>query len=184
MARHASMALCALVSACVSHQGHPVVSETREAVAYEDMSVAGDVRYIAAAGRHLYQPDAAGPFPPVVMFTAADGNSRPRDDMTNAKSRNVRAERIGIGGYSAGACLAALLGVNGPGDRQFVPGARVQAVAAGATPADLRYYKDGPLPNGLMGISCLPEPGAMARGVASGAGDARRSADVSLSRYV
>jgi acetyl esterase/lipase len=76
----------------------------------------------------------------------------------NAKARNLRADRIGIWGYSAGAHLAALLGVTGPGDKQFVPGARVQAVVAGGTPVDLRYYKDGPLPNGLMGVSYSQNP--------------------------
>jgi acetyl esterase/lipase len=71
----------------------------------------------------------------------------------NAATQKVRADRIAAWGYSAGAHLAALLGVTGPGDRQFVEGARVQAVVAGGTPVDLRYYPDGELVNGLMGIS-------------------------------
>lgn len=64
MARHASMALCELVSACVSHQGHPVVSETREAVVYEDMSVAGDVATSQPPVATCTNPTRRGRFPP------------------------------------------------------------------------------------------------------------------------
>jgi len=76
----------------------------------------------------------------------------------HAAEQNVRADRIGAWGYSAGAHLAALLGVTGPGDRQYVDGARVQAVVAGGTPVDLRYYKEGPLTNGLMGVAYARDP--------------------------
>jgi acetyl esterase/lipase len=71
---------------------------------------------------------------------------------TNAAAHNVQPDRIAAWGYSAGAHLAALVGVTGPGDSQYVEGARVQAIVAGGTPVDLRYYKRGPLTNGLMGV--------------------------------
>ncbi len=71
---------------------------------------------------------------------------------TNAAAHNVQPDRIAAWGYSAGAHLAALVGVTGPGDSQYVEGARVQAIIAGGTPVDLRYYKRGPLTNGLMGV--------------------------------
>ena len=76
----------------------------------------------------------------------------------NAAAYNVRANRIGIWGYSAGAHLAALAAVTGPGDREFVDGARVQALVAGGTPVDLRYYTEGPLTNGLMGAAYTDAP--------------------------
>jgi acetyl esterase/lipase len=76
----------------------------------------------------------------------------------NATAQNVRADRIGAWGYSAGAHLAALAGMTGRGDKQFVAGARVQAVVAGGTPADLRYYKEGKLANRLMGVSYAQNP--------------------------
>lgn len=76
----------------------------------------------------------------------------------NALAQNVRAERIGAWGYSAGAHLAALLGTTGPGDKQFLDGTRVQAVVAGGTPVDLRNYKDGKLSNGLMGVAYAQNP--------------------------
>lgn len=76
----------------------------------------------------------------------------------NAGTLNIRPDRIAGWGYSAGAHLAALAGVTGPGDAQFVEGARVQAVVAGGTPADLRYYPDGKLTNGLMGVALGEQP--------------------------
>lgn len=75
-----------------------------------------------------------------------------------AREHGVDARRIGAWGYSAGAHLAALLAVTGPTDRYFVDGARVQAVVAGGTPVDLRYYKEGPLINGLMGVAYERDP--------------------------
>lgn len=62
----------------------------------------------------------------------------------NAAAHAVRADCIGMWGYSAGAHLATLVGVTGPGDTHFLDGARVQAVVAGGTPVDLRYHKEGP----------------------------------------
>jgi len=70
----------------------------------------------------------------------------------HAAEHEVSTDRIGTWGYSAGAHLAALAGVTGPGDRWFVEGSRVQAVVAGGTPVDLRYYKGGALTNGLTGV--------------------------------
>lgn len=71
---------------------------------------------------------------------------------TNAATQNIRPDRIGAWGYSAGAHLAALIGVTSPGDKQFIEGARVQAVVVGGTPVDVRYYKTGSLTNALMGV--------------------------------
>ena len=76
----------------------------------------------------------------------------------NAAVNNVRADRIGAWGYSAGAHLATLAGMTGPGDKEFVEGARVQAVVAGGTPVDVRYYKKSPLTNALMGVSYDKNP--------------------------
>lgn len=70
----------------------------------------------------------------------------------NAANHRVRADRIGAWGYSAGAQLAALLGVTGPEDEQFTRDARVQAVVAGGTPVDVRNYPNGPLVRALMGV--------------------------------
>lgn len=70
----------------------------------------------------------------------------------HADEHKVSTDRIGTWGYSAGAHLAALAGVTGPGDRWFVEGSRVQAVVAGGTPVDIRYYKNGALTNGLTGV--------------------------------
>lgn len=77
----------------------------------------------------------------------------------HASDLNVLKNRIGSWGYSAGAHLAALVGVTSPTDKWFVEGSRVQAVVAGGTPVDLRYYKDGPLTNGLIGVSHDQNPG-------------------------
>jgi acetyl esterase/lipase len=71
---------------------------------------------------------------------------------------NVLKNRIGTWGYSAGAHLAALAGVTGPEDKWFVEGSRVQAVVAGGTPVDIRYYKNGSLTNGLTGVPYEQNP--------------------------
>jgi acetyl esterase/lipase len=71
---------------------------------------------------------------------------------THASDHNLLKNRIGTWGYSAGAHLAALAGVTGPEDHWFVEGSRVQAVVAGGTPVDIRYYKNGSLTNGLTGV--------------------------------
>lgn len=76
----------------------------------------------------------------------------------NSAALKLRPDRIAAWGYSAGAHLAALTGLTGPGDAQYAEGARVQAVVAGGTPADLRYYPDGKLTNGLMGAALGAQP--------------------------
>lgn len=70
----------------------------------------------------------------------------------HAAENNVVKTRIAAWGYSAGAHLAALAGVTGPNDHWYVEGARVQAVVAGGTPVDIRYYKGGELTNALTGV--------------------------------
>lgn len=77
----------------------------------------------------------------------------------HAAEHNILKTRIGTWGYSAGAHLAALAGVTGPDDKYYVEGSRVQAVVAGGTPVDLRYYKKGDLTNGLTGVSYDDNPG-------------------------
>jgi len=76
----------------------------------------------------------------------------------NAAKQNVLPNKIAAWGYSAGAHLAALLAMTGPGDRQFVAGSRVQALIAGGTPVDLRFYPNGGLVNGLMGVPLAQDP--------------------------
>jgi acetyl esterase/lipase len=76
----------------------------------------------------------------------------------HASDHNLLKNRIGTWGYSAGAHLAALAGVTSPEDKWYVDGARVQAVVAGGTPVDLRYYKGGELTNGLTGVSYDKNP--------------------------
>src|SRR5690606_27018066 len=76
----------------------------------------------------------------------------------NSQRLDVMPDRIGAWGYSAGAHLAALAGVTGPQDDLYKPGARVQAVVAGGTPVDLRYYKSGKLTNSLLGVSYINDP--------------------------
>jgi len=78
----------------------------------------------------------------------------------NAQVNNVRPDRIGTWGYSAGAHLATLAGLTGPGDKEFVEGTRVQAVVAGGTPVDVRLYKQSPLTNALMGVPYDKNPEA------------------------
>ncbi|WP_116810244.1 alpha/beta hydrolase [Steroidobacter cummioxidans] len=77
----------------------------------------------------------------------------------HASDLNVLKNRIGTWGYSAGAHLAALAGVTSPSDKWFVEGSRVQAVVAGGTPVDIRYYKGGKLTNALTGVSYDENPG-------------------------
>jgi acetyl esterase/lipase len=77
---------------------------------------------------------------------------------THASDHNVLKNRIGTWGYSAGAHLAALAGVTGPEDHWFIEGARVQAVVAGGTPVDIRYYKQGALTNALTGVPYEQNP--------------------------
>jgi acetyl esterase/lipase len=70
----------------------------------------------------------------------------------NAGKYRVQPDRIAAWGYSAGAHLAALLGVTGPGDRQFLTGTRIQAVVAGSAPVDLSYYPSVGLTTDFMGV--------------------------------
>lgn len=68
----------------------------------------------------------------------------------NAQKYNVDADRIAAFGYSAGAHLAMMLGVN-PQDEDSYVSSRVQAVVAGAGPTDLRKYPNSPLVQGYLG---------------------------------
>lgn len=76
----------------------------------------------------------------------------------NAGEQKVVTDQIAVWGYSAGAHLASLLAVTGPGDRHFLEGTRVQALVAGGTPTDLRNYPDGPLTNALLGTPLKTNP--------------------------
>jgi acetyl esterase/lipase len=76
----------------------------------------------------------------------------------HAAENNVLKSRIGTWGYSAGAHLAALAGVTSPEDHWYIEGARVQAVVAGGTPVDIRYYKGGELTNALTGVTYDQNP--------------------------
>ena len=76
----------------------------------------------------------------------------------HASEHSVLKNRIGAWGYSAGAHLAALAGVTSPEDKWFVEGSRLQAVVAGGTPVDIRYYKGGALTNGLTGVPYEQNP--------------------------
>lgn len=76
----------------------------------------------------------------------------------HATELKVQSDRIGTWGYSAGAHLAALAGVTGPKDKWYVEGTRIQAVVAGGTPVDLRYYKNSSLINGLTGVAYDEDP--------------------------
>lgn len=78
----------------------------------------------------------------------------------HADRYRVQSDRIAAWGYSAGAHLALLTALPQAGHKYFVPGTQVQAVVAGGTPVDLRYYPDGPLPNSLMGVHCSRDPQA------------------------
>lgn len=201
MIRSTLIALAALLSACVSHQGRPIATKTNvEPPVAQSIEVKSNVIYTPAdwpqpLAADIYRPTGAGPFPAVVMIHGGGWKTRTRADMDSsaravarrgyvvmnisyrlapawrfpsqlrdvqqavvwlraqAGAYAVQSDRIGAWGYSAGAHLAALVGVTGPGDAQYVDGARVQAVVAGGTPVDLRYYKDGRLTNGLMGIA-------------------------------
>lgn len=77
----------------------------------------------------------------------------------NAASQQIDVRHIGLWGYSAGAHLAALLGVLSPGDPNYVETLRAQAVVAGGTPVDLRRGADSPLIQQFIGrpIAEVPE---------------------------
>jgi acetyl esterase/lipase len=76
----------------------------------------------------------------------------------NSAAQNIREDRIGAWGYSAGAHLAALIGMTSRGDKFFTQGTHVQAVVAGGTPADVRYYPTSSLTNSLMGVPYNENP--------------------------
>lgn len=69
----------------------------------------------------------------------------------NAERYEVDPARIGAWGYSAGAHLAALAGGLSPGDRYYDEAARLRAVVAGGTPADLRKFTGGTLVPNFLG---------------------------------
>lgn len=71
----------------------------------------------------------------------------------HAGEQRIDQQRIAVWGYSAGAQLAALLGVLSPGDPNFVEGTRVQAVVAGGTPTDLRRGANSKLIRQYLGRS-------------------------------
>ena len=110
---------------------------------------------------------------------------------TNAARLKIDPERIGGFGYSAGAHLVSLLGTTdakdglegSPSARRRPPSTRLQCVAAGGAPCDLR-----PIPDDVDGLSFFlggspaHVPRAVPAGVARGVHHARRSADVFLPR--
>ena len=65
-------------------------------------------------------------------------------------------ERLGAWGYSAGAHLAAMLGVGGGEDSG--PGDRVAAVVAGGVPADFSKYPLSPIITPFLGPSFAEDP--------------------------
>lgn len=63
--------------------------------------------------------------------------------------------RTGAWGYSAGAHLVALLGAEPAADPE---GARIRAVVAGGTPADLRLWPDSDAVNAYLGVPLKTDP--------------------------
>ena len=72
-----------------------------------------------------------------------DINEALRHIRKNSATYNVDPDRIATFGYSAGAHLAALAGLD--------PENKVKAIVAGGTPADLRFWPDGKLTGLLLG---------------------------------
>lgn len=70
-------------------------------------------------------------------------------------AHGLDAARTGAWGYSAGAHLVALLGAEPDADPE---GAKVRAVVAGGTPADLRQWPDSDMVNGYLGVSRAVDP--------------------------
>lgn len=62
---------------------------------------------------------------------------------SNANELNIDPDRIATFGYSAGAHLASLAGLD--------PKNRIKAIVSGGTPADLRFWPDGKLTGLLLG---------------------------------
>lgn len=81
---------------------------------------------------------------------------------THAARLAIDPEKIAAWGYSSGAHLVALLGVVSVGDELDRPhggqSARVQAVVAGGTPADLRHYRNSPLVRPFLGYEWADNP--------------------------
>ena len=76
----------------------------------------------------------------------------------NAAEQHIDAQRIAVWGYSAGAQLAALLGVLSPGDPHFSEGTRVRAVVSGGTPVDLRFAAKSSLVQQFIGARIEQAP--------------------------
>jgi acetyl esterase/lipase len=97
---------------------------------------------------------------PEYIFPAAlqDVQQSVRWLRAHADEYHVDPTRVGVWGYSAGAELAALLGTLSPGDPNFAADARVQAVVAGGTPADLRYAGDSSLVRDFVGDTLESRP--------------------------
>lgn len=72
----------------------------------------------------------------------------------NAKKFRIDSQKIAIWGYSAGAHLGLLLGLN--------PTNNIKAIVAGGTPADLTQWPKSPLVKKLIGTSMEEAPEAWA----------------------
>jgi len=75
----------------------------------------------------------------------------------NAAAWRIDPARIGAWGYSAGAHLAAMLACLRPGDRLYAADARIAAVVAGGTPADLRKFRGGTIVPTFLGEKWTPD---------------------------
>lgn len=101
--------------------------------------------YVAVNITYRLVPDAIFPAPLLDVQQAI------RWLRVNAGTYQVDPTRIGAWGYSAGAHLAALAGGLSPGDRLYAEDARLRAVVAGGTPADLRKFHGGTLVPNFLG---------------------------------
>lgn len=101
---------------------------------------------------------------PQFLFPAqlADVQLALRFMQANAARFQMRPERIGAFGYSAGAHLAAMLGTLSPGDELFAA-PRVAAVVAGGTPSNLTKFKGGKLVPQFLGTTLQKDPDAYRR---------------------
>lgn len=111
--------------------------------------------YVAVNIRYRLAPEAI--FPAQIH----DCKEAVRWVRRDAARLKVDPDRIGAFGYSAGAHLAAMLGVTGPGDGLEEPGeasARVQAVVAGGIPADLTRYPKSDMVARFLGTTFGKDP--------------------------
>jgi acetyl esterase/lipase len=69
----------------------------------------------------------------------------------HATGLRLDPQRIGAWGYSAGAHLVSLIGLQAPGDALYDPQARVRAIVAGGVPADMRKFRGGTLVPAFLG---------------------------------